>query len=510
MTTKLAAQNLDAISASTATPGYDRSALSAGIVHFGVGNFHRAHQAVYLDSLFNTGRDHGWAIIGAGVLPSDEKMRGSSQSGFSDHRRGTVGKPQCARVTGAMIDFLSPNDPAAIIRTLADPAIRIVSLTITEGGYFIDPASGVFDAGNPEIMADGATPESPKTVFGVIVAGLKRRREAGIEPFTVMSCDNIPHNGVVARNAVAGLAKLSDPEFSHWIIDQVAFPNGMVDRITPATGDREREILSRDFGIEDSWPVFCEDFTQWVLEDNFPAGRPALERVGVQFVPDVTPYEHMKIRILNGGHAIIAYPAGLLDIHFVHEAMEHPMIRSFLQKVEQEEIIPVVPPVPDTDLQEYFKKIEERFANPKIGDTIRRLCLDGSNRQPKFIIPSIADRLKAGEGVTGLALESALWCRYCYGTTESGKTIEPNDPSWDRLVSVAHAAKDDAMAWLKMEDIYGEVGRSAVFRKHFAIHAGGDLVGRCKASHHTLPGRRNLREYSIPDNKPNFSQPQFV
>jgi mannitol 2-dehydrogenase len=470
MSIKLTAQNLNAVSASTATPGYDRSALSAGIVHFGVGNFHRAHQAVYLDSLFNTGRDHGWAIIGAGVLPSDEMMRRvlASQDFLTTVVEQSA-RRSAARVTGAMIDFLSPNDPAAIIRTLADPAIRIVSLTITEGGYFIDSASGAFDAGNPEIAADGAAPGNPKTVFGLIVAGLKRRREAGIEPFTVMSCDNIPHNGVVARNAVAGLAKLSDPEFSQWILDQVAFPNGMVDRITPATGDREREILTRDFGIEDNWPVFCEDFIQWVLEDNFPAGRPALEHIGVQFVADVTPYEHMKIRILNGGHAVIAYPAGLLDIHFAHEAMEHSVIRSFLQKIEREEIIPVVPPVPDTDLQEYFKKIEGRFANPKIGDTIRRLCLDGSNRQPKFIIPSIADRLSSGAGVTGLALASALWCRYCYGTTESGKTIEPNDPSWDRLMSVARAAKDDAMAWLKMEDIYGEVGGSDVFRKHFAI-----------------------------------------
>ena len=470
MPLRLAAQNLDAISASTATPSYDRPALSAGIVHFGVGNFHRAHQAVYLDSLFNAGRDHGWAIIGAGVLPTDEKMRKIlAGQDFLTTVVEQSARRSAARVTGAMIDFVSPKDPPAVIRTLADPAIRIVSLTITEGGYFIDPASGVFDPENPEIAADGTAPENPKTVFGLIVAGLKRRREAGIEPFTVMSCDNIPHNGVVTRNAVVGLAKLADPEFSRWILAQVAFPNGMVDRITPATGDREREILKRDFGIEDNWPVFCEDFTQWVLEDHFPAGRPALERVGVQFVPDVTPYETMKIRILNGGHAVIAYPAGLLDIHFAHEAMEDSMIRGFLQKVECEEIIPVVPPVPNTDLQRYFKKIEERFANPKIGDTIRRLCLDGSNRQPKFIIPSIADRLKAGAGVTGLALESALWCRYCYGTTESGKTIEPNDPSWDRLNSAARAAKDDAMAWLKMEDIYGDVGSSEMFRKRFAF-----------------------------------------
>ena len=470
MATKLSVQNLETISNSIKTPSYDRSGLSGGIVHFGVGNFHRAHQAVYLDSLFDSGCDHDWAIIGAGVLPSDEKMcRALADQDYLTTVVEQSAGQSTACVTGAMIDFLSPGDPAEIIHTLTRPAIRIISLTITEGGYFIDPATGIFDAGNPEIVADGANPKNPKTVFGLIVAGLKQRRQVGIEPFTVMSCDNIPHNGDVTRNAVAGLARLSDPELSQWIMDHVVFPNGMVDRITPATGDREREILARDLEIEDNWPVFCEDFIQWVLEDNFSAGRPQLERVGVQFVSDVTPYENMKIRILNGGHAVIAYPAGLLDIHFAHEAMEHPMIQSFLQKVEYEEIIPVVPPVPDMDLYSYFKKIEERFANPKIGDTIRRLCLDGSNRQPKFIIPSIADRLEKGAGVTGLALESALWCRYCYGTTESGEITEPNDPNWDRLVFAARAAKDDPMAWLKMEEIYGEVGRSNIFRECFAF-----------------------------------------
>jgi mannitol 2-dehydrogenase len=468
MTIKLNTQNLDAISAAIQTPTYDRATLCAGSVHFGVGNFHRAHQAVYLNALFETGRDHDWAIIGAGVLPSDEKMRRAlADQDFLTTVVEQSASKSVARVTGAMIDFLSPDDPAAIVRTLADPVIRIVSLTITEGGYFIDPATGVFDARNPSIVADGTSPEHPKTVFGLIVAGLKRRRELGITPFTVMSCDNIPHNGVVARNAVAGLAELADPDLGRWISANVAFPNSMVDRITPATGDRERKLLASDFGIEDNWPVFCEDFTQWVLEDNFPAGRPELERVGAQFVPDVLPYENMKIRILNGGHAVIAYPAGLMDIHFAHEAMEHPLIRSFLHKVEHEEIMPVVPPVPDTDLDVYFETIVTRFANPKIGDTIRRLCLDGSNRQPKFIIPSIKDRLEAGAEVTGLALESALWCRYCYGTTESGAGIEPNDPNWDRLVRAARAAKEDPPAWLEMEEIYGSVGRSEAFRKRF-------------------------------------------
>jgi mannitol 2-dehydrogenase len=204
-----------------------------------------------------------------------------------------------------------------------------------------------------------------------------------------------------------------------------------------------------------------------VLEDRFPAGRPALEKVGVQFVPDVSPYELMKIRILNGGHATIAYPAGLMDIHFVHEAMQDQLVLGFLRKLEQEEIIPMVPPVPDTSLQDYYQLIERRFSNPKIGDTVRRLCLDGSNRQPKFIIPTIADRLKAGEGVAGLALESALWCRYCFGVTESGAVIEPNDPNWERLQITARAAKEAPAAWLAMEDIYGEVGRAKPFVEAF-------------------------------------------
>lgn len=468
MTIRLSAGTLGDIADRAAVPGYDRTRLSAGIVHFGVGNFHRAHQAVYLDALFSTGRDHDFAIVGAGVMPGDVAMREAlaSQDWLTTVVDQSAERSE-ARVTGAMIDILPVADMPAIIDRLADPAIRIVSLTVTEGGYFVD-AAGHFDPSHPAIVADGRNPEAPATVFGLIAAGLKRRKAEGTPAFTVMSCDNIPHNGVVARDAVSGLARLWDPAFGDWIAREVAFPNGMVDRITPATGERERALLKADFGIEDAWPVFCEDFRQWVLEDNFPAGRPALEDVGVQFVPDVTPFEIMKIRILNGGHAVIAYPAGLLDIHFVHEAMEHPLIAAFLEKIEREEIIPVVPPVPDTDLDWYFGEIKRRFANPKIGDTVRRLCLDGSNRQPKFIVTTIADRLKAGGDVTGLALETALWCRYCYGESEAGKTIEPNDPNWDSLVPIARRAKDDPGAWLEQEAVYGDVARDERFREKFA------------------------------------------
>ena len=251
MTTKLCTQNLDKISATASVPAYDRAALSPGILHFSVGNFHRAHQAVYLDALFCTGVNHDWAIIGAGVMPSDERMRQTLKA--QDFLATVVEQSavnSIARVTGAMIDFLKPENSSEIIRALIDPAIRIVSLTITEGGYFVDPASGEFDPGHPEIIADGANPEGPKTVFGLIVMALKQRRNKNIPAFTVMSCDNVPDNGEVTRNAVAGLARLSDPDLADWIESSVAFPNGMVDRIAPATSAKARELLARAFGIE--------------------------------------------------------------------------------------------------------------------------------------------------------------------------------------------------------------------------------------------------------------------
>jgi mannitol 2-dehydrogenase len=467
MTTKLSAQALGSITTAS-VPAYDRSSLKAGIVHFGVGNFHRAHQAVYLDDLFATGGDHDWALVGAGVRDADEAMR---QKLKSQDWLTTVVEQEAdlstARITGAMIDYLRPGDSAAIIEQLADPAIRIVSLTITEGGYYIDPASQKFDPTHPDIVYDAAHIDAPKTVFGLILAGLIRRQQRGIAPFTVMSCDNIPGNGHVTQNAIMGLANLVDVS-RHIEWDAVAFPNGMVDRITPATSPREIGLLADNFAIDDNWPVFCESFKQWVLEDNFPSGRPALEKVGVQFVEDVAPYEHMKIRILNGGHATIAYPAGLMDIHFVHEAMENQLVAAFLAKVERDEIVTVVPPVPDTNLNDYIALCERRFANPKIGDTIRRLALDGSNRQPKFIIPSALDRVTAGQSVTGLALVSALWCRYCYGTTDSGAVIEPNDPSWDRLKARSALAKTDPKAWLSMVDIYGDLARNQTFIAAFS------------------------------------------
>jgi mannitol 2-dehydrogenase len=468
-TLRLSLATLDQLPALVAKPEYRRGDVTPGIVHFGVGNFHRSHQAVYLDDLMNRGEALDWGIIGAGVTAFDGVMR--ERLAGQDFLTTLVEQDahgRAVRVIGSMIDFIAPADVTALLARLADPAIRIVSLTITEGGYFIDPATGAFDAGHPDIRHDSRDPANPRTVFGRMVMGLARRRDAGIAPFTVMSCDNIPHNGDVTRDAVVGLARLADPALADWITAHVRFPNGMVDRITPATTDAQRDWLEQNHGLSDASPVFCETFSQWVLEDSFSSGRPPLEDAGVTFTPDVTPFEIMKIRILNGGHAAIAYPAGLLGIHFVHDAMRHPLVAAFLDKLTREEIIPQVPPVPGTDLQDYRCQIAERFANPEVGDTIRRLCLDGSNRQPKFIVPTIADALMTRGQYSGMALLSALWCRYCLGKTEGGEEIAPNDPNWDRLTQTARAAQSDPAAWLAMQDVYGAAGHDPAFASAFS------------------------------------------
>jgi mannitol 2-dehydrogenase len=451
-------------------PAYDRSRLKAGIVHIGLGNFHRAHMAVYLDDLFALGESHDWAILGAGVREVDARMRDAllAQDCLSTVIELDPKGPKARRV-GAMTGFIAVEpDNAALIRAMSDPAIRIVSLTVTEGGYFVD-AKGGFDATLPDIAHDAAKPAAPRTAFGAILAALKARRAAGHAPFTVMSCDNLPGNGHVTHATVTGLARLSDPAFAEWVDAYVAFPNGMVDRITPATGPRERGIAA-DFGLTDPVPVTCEPFRQWVLEDNFPTGRPALEKVGVTFTPHVHAYEAMKIRILNGGHAIIAYPSALMDITLVHEAMANPLIRAFLTKVEREDILPHVPPVPDTSIPEYLDLIIDRFSNPRIADTTARLCLDGSNRQPKFIVPSLRDNLAAGRVPEGLILLSAFWCHYCAGLTDSGTPIPPNDPDWNALQARAKAAQSDPSAWLAMAPVYGDLAGNTAFAKAFAAH----------------------------------------
>jgi len=459
---KLSDTSLHSLDPRVAVPRYNRADLSPGILHIGVGNFHRAHQAVYLDDLFNLGLDHDWAIVGAGIMPFDATRREmlAAQDWLSTIVEMSPEKLE-ARVTGAMIDFCDI-DAKAIIDQIANPSIRIVSLTITEGGYFIDATTDGFDAGHPDIVHDAANPDTPRTVFGILLAGLIQRKSQGHPPPAILSCDNLPENGHVTRQTVEGLAGLISEDLRIWVADSVAFPNSMVDRITPGTSEDKRTLLEEEFGIDDAAPVVCEPFRQWVMEDNFPLGRPSLENVGVQFVPDVAPYETMKLRILNAGHAAISYPAALLGYDFVHDAMADPDIAGWLFQLMRHEVIPVLAPIPGEDYQAYLATCIQRFANPKVHDTIARLCQDGSNRQPKFILPTITEALDAGGPIDGLALELALWCRYC------AESDALNDPRAKTLAQAASASRNDPEAFLGLTEIFGTLGSNTRFASAFA------------------------------------------
>ncbi|MCB1379239.1 MAG: mannitol dehydrogenase family protein [Alphaproteobacteria bacterium] len=469
MTVKLSNATLGTIPGDVKRPTYDRSKITPGILHIGLGNFHRAHQSWYLHRLMQQGLALDWAIIGAGVRAYDEAQRQKlAQQDYLTTLIELDPSGTSAEIVGSMIDYVPVTEGnTALIARMAEPDIRIVSLTVTEGGYYIDPATKSFAAGHPDIVHDAANPDKPKTPFGAMVAALRLRRDRGIGPFTGQSCDNLQGNGNILRQTVVSLARLSDPALAGWIDSNCTFPNAMVDCIVPATGPKEL-ALAREFGIDDTVPVTHENFRQWVIEDRFCQGRPDWDKVGAQFSNDVHGYEMQKIRILNAGHQTFANVAEIMGISVVSEIMQHPIIRAFFRKVEMEEIVPLVVPVPGKTPRQYFELIDERFANPAIVDTARRIAFDGSSRHPGMVIPTIHEAVAAGTPIEGLALVEAAWCRQCFGTRESGEVIEPNDPFWDNLVAVAKKAKDDPKAWLEMRQYYGDLADKPVFADAFS------------------------------------------
>ena len=466
---KLSVQNLGELSEKIALPSYDRSKLTAGIVHIGLGNFHRAHQAWYLHRLMQMVQAHDWAIIGAGVRAGDAAQR--TRLAAQDYLTTLIEldpKGRSAEVVGSMIGFVPVEpDNAALIAQMADPAIRIVALTVTEGGYYIDPVTKAFDASHEDIVHDAAHPYTPRTAFGAMVAALKLRRDTGTGPFTGQSCDNLQGNGHILRQTIVSLAHMSDPALADWINENCSFPNAMVDCIVPATGAAELEI-ALSFGVEDAAPVTHENFRQWVIEDDFCAGRPAWENAGATMTDDVHAHEAMKIRILNGGHQLISNAGEILGVEHISGCMEHPLIAAYFRKVAHEEIVPHVSTVPDITAKDYVTLIEGRFANPQIVDTVRRVAFDGSARQTGFILPTLRDALAAGASVEGFALSQAIWARMCAGTREDGSTIAPNDPIWERLNAAAVEAKDTPQIWLSQRTLYGDLADSALFSTAFA------------------------------------------
>ena len=461
--------NLESIQSTVLKPNYIRSNLSAGILHIGVGNFHRAHLSWYLHRLMQKDLAKDWAIIGSGITQYDVKMREGLQA--QDFLTTLIeldpeGNQSC-EVVGPMIGYVPvERNNQKLIIAMSDSNIRIVSLTVTEGGYFLDE-NGDFNLKHPDIIHDINNPDIPKTVFGVIVSALKNRKKNNIGPFTGLSCDNLMQNGNKLKQAITGIAKEQDLELSEWINQNCTFPNAMVDCIVPRTGEIEIDIV-RNLGIEDLAPVSHEDFRQWVIEDKFCKGRPPWEKVGVQFSDNVHGYEDQKIRILNGGHQILSNAAELLNIETVRDAMKNKMIVSLLEKIEKDEIIPHIKPVPGYTPLEYYELIASRFSNPSIQDTTRRVAFDGSSRHAGFLVPSIKDGIKHNISIIGLSLAEALWARMCEGTREDSSIIEPNDPHWKKLNACAKKSKENPLEWLEQLEIYGDTSKDDKFRDYFS------------------------------------------
>ena len=451
-----------------AKPTYNRDEIGIGIVHFGVGGFHRAHQAMYVDRLLEMGLATQWGICGVGVLPADRKMADvmAAQDGLYTLVLENPDGSRDARVIGSIVDYrYAPDDPETVIELLAAPSTRIVSLTITEGGYNVDTAE-----------ADDSV-----SVFGLVAEALSRRRDRGIASPTIVSCDNIEGNGEVARHAFTTYAERMDPGLAEWINAHTRFPSSMVDRITPVTTPDVIAVLESEFGVDDQWPVAAEPFTSWVLEDDFSDGRPPLEDVDVLLVDDVTPYELMKLRLLNASHQALCYFAYLAGYRLVHEAAGDPLFAEFLLEYMDSEATPTLKPVPGIDLPDYKRTLIERFANPGVRDTIARLCFGSSDRIPKWLLPVVRENLKTGAPIRLSAATVASWARYAEGVDEEGQPIDVQDQLADSLVPLARSQHQNPTAFIENTAVFGDLATEPRFVEAYlwaleSLHSDGARV----------------------------------
>jgi mannitol 2-dehydrogenase len=440
-------------------PGYDRAALTPAVVHLSVGGFHRAHQLVYLDDLAEQGCTD-WGVVGVGLRSPE--MRNALRP--QDHlytvvERSTGGER--ARVVGSLIDYhFAPDCPETVLAVLTDERTRVVSMTVTGNAYLVDARSGEF-VPDDAARADLADPHHPHSAFGYLVEALDLRRRAGRPPFTVLSCDNVQRNGETARTAVVGFARMRDAGLARWIDEQVAFPSSMVDRITPRTTGQDREAVARRYGIHDRWPVVTEPFSQWVLEDDFCNGRPPLERVGVQFVPDVTGHELLKTRLLNGTHSALGHLGALAGHEHVHEVMADPVLGRYVSRLMAEEIGPLLPCPAGTDLADYQRSLLRRFADPVLGDRLDRLCRRGSSKVPLHLLPSLRTARAQGRPTGLLELAVAGWCRYLRGVDQRGRDLAVHDELAEELGVLARAGGVDPRPLLGVRSVFGDLGEDA-------------------------------------------------
>ena len=456
---KLNLSNLQLLPREVQVPSYDRHGIAQSIVHIGVGGFHRAHQAVYLDDLLHKPGQTEWGLCGVNLLKADYRMRDAllpQDCLYTVVERSAAAER--ARVIGSIVHYIyAPDGGQAVVEKMAAPECRIVSLTITEGGYYVNEGSGEFDQNHADIQRDLANPHQPSCSFGYLAEALDRRRRRGVPPFTVMSCDNLQNNGDVLKKMLLSFAELRNPALSRWLAEHAAFPNCMVDRITPATTDEHRALVRQNFAIDDAWPVMTEPFKQWVIEDKFSQGRPAWQEVGAQMTANVLPYEKMKLRLLNASHQAMCYIGMLLGYQYAHEAMADAQIRKLVQDMMDVDVTPLLPEVPGIDLGEYKRTLIERFANPAIRDQLPRIGTEGSARIPKFVLPSILEQLPRGGPIKLLSFTVASWFRYLNGVDDQGGALPINDPLENQLREHAQRGGADPRALLSLRALFGDV-----------------------------------------------------
>lgn len=445
-------------------PSYDRSILTEGILHIGVGGFHRSHQAAYIDDLIELHGIKNWAICGVGIMPQDAVI--NKVLSAQDYLYTLVEKSDranSARIIGSLKNYLfGYENPESVFKMMADPAIKIVTLTATEGGYYFHQGTGELQVRSDAIQNDLQHPDKPQTIFGYLAEGLARRRKTGVAPFTVLSCDNLQSNGHVAKQTLLAFCSERNAELAKWIEQNVSFPNCMVDRITPSTTDADRQFVRNTYHIADAYPVIAESFKQWVIEDYFSNGRPPLEMVGAQFTSDVSPYEKMKIRLLNATHSAMGYLGYLCGYRYIYEIAQVSEFIPFL-KALMDEVTPLIGNVPGFHLTTYKQNLMERFANEMIKDKVLRICMDGSAKIPAFILPSIAEQLERDGPIARLTLCVASWIRFLNGKDEQGKDIPIQDPQAEKLVAIVKKNKDNPRPLLQLTDIFGELGRCERF-----------------------------------------------
>ncbi len=424
------------VPSNVATPTYDRSLLKRGIAHFGVGNFHRAHQAFYIDRCLALPGQQDWGIVGIGLSGGDRGRKKADQFLSQDCLYSLTiapakGQPS-VRIIGAQLDYLlAPEQPTQVLELLTDPALRIVTLTITEGGYHIDPASGAFVTDDADVAHDLVGEGTPRTVFGFVTAALARRRSAGTKPFTVVSCDNLRHNGDVARAAFVGFAGAVDKELGAWIDSSVTFPNSLVDRITPSVTAEDAARLNAASGLSDQIPVVAEEFSQWVIEDLFVDGRPALHKVGVAFSDEVKLWEQVKVRVLNAGHLTLTYPALLLGYREVAEAMRDPQIPVLLERFLDKVVVPLLEAPRGVNLVDYKNTVLDRFSNEAMHDQLTRIASDSASKVPVFLTTTIQQVLARGTDHRIPAFILAAWSRVLQGKDDDGQGFDVTEPRLD-------------------------------------------------------------------------------